>query len=60
MVWSLFILGMMHILFMVFLFVAIGIILILGYDDIRWTIKRLRDDFRSQKRRETRRKTTYK
>lgn len=58
MVWSLFILGMMHILFMVFLFVAIGIILILGYDDIRWTIKRLRDDFRSQKRRETRRKTT--
>ena len=49
MVWSLFILGMMHILFMVFLFVAIGIILILGYDDIRWTIKRLRDDFRSQK-----------
>ena len=58
MVWSLFILGMLHILLMVFLFVAIGIILILGYDDIRWTIRKLRSDLRSQKEEKREEKST--
>lgn len=58
MVWSLFILGMMHILLMVFLFVAIGVILIFGYDDIRWMIRRLKDDLRSQKEEAKREEST--
>lgn len=58
MVWSLFILGMMHILLMAFLFVAIGVILIFGYDDIRWTIRRLKDDLRSQKEEAKREEST--
>lgn len=58
MVWSLFILGMMHILLMAFLFVAIGVILIFGYDDIRWMIRRLKDDLRSQKEEAKREEST--
>lgn len=58
MVWSLFILGMMHILLMAFLFVAIGVILIFGYDDIRWMIRRLKDDLRSRKEEAKREEST--